>query len=68
MQYLQEHIDCMEKWCRKWRISLNSEKTQAVCFTTCTMKKVPKLKICGKVIEFQKQVKYLGVILDRRVG
>lgn len=57
----------MEIWCRKWRISLNSEKTQAVCFTKCTMKRVPKLKICGKFIEFQKQVKYLGVILDRRL-
>jgi len=31
-RYLQEEITALDKWCNKWKIDLNAEKTQAIVF------------------------------------
>lgn len=64
---LQQHIDAVEEWCHKWLISLNPDKTQAVCFTMCSMKRVPNLTMANAQLKFQPHVKYLGITLDRKL-
>ncbi|KAJ4428338.1 hypothetical protein ANN_24357, partial [Periplaneta americana] len=64
---LQVHISLLENWFQKWRLTLNADKTQAICFTKCTMKRIPKLIICDKELEYQPTAKYLGVTLDQRL-
>ena len=64
---LQKHIDEVEKWCKEWRISLNVEKTQAVCFTKCALKRVPLLSLSNTQLTYKSTVKYLGVTLDQKL-
>lgn len=65
---LQVHIHLLENWFQEWRLTLNADKTQAICFTKCTLKRIPKLNICNKELEYQPTVKYLGVTLDQRLS
>ena len=64
---LQDHINETELWFRKWRISLNAEKTKAVCFTKCSLKRIPKLSLKGVTLDYQSKVKYLGVTMDQKL-
>jgi len=43
-RYLQEEATGLEKWCNKWKIDLNADKTQAIVF-----KRRPKMRIEGNV-------------------
>jgi len=43
-RYLQEGTTALEKWCNKWKIDLNTEKTQAIVF-----KRRPKMRIEGNI-------------------
>lgn len=64
---LQKSVDKIQKYFQKWKIKLNAAKTESILFS----KRRPTLK--GKVtvqdsnIEWSPQVKYLGVILDKKL-
>ena len=32
-EYLQKDLDKLERWCAKWRIKLNPEKTKVIIFS-----------------------------------
>lgn len=66
-KYLQRAAAKLETWMSKWRFRLNVEKTQLVLF--CPSGRKPKFKFIleGQVIEWQSQVKYLGVLYDARL-
>ena len=56
-----------EEWSAKNKLEFDKNKTEAVLFTN--KHKVPKitLKFGGDIIEVKEKVKYLGVILDRKL-
>jgi transposase len=51
-----------------WKIKINASKTQAIYFSRCT-KNVPQTEITlnGDGIPWSDEVKYLGVLLDKRL-
>lgn len=64
---LQEHLNSLTPYFDKWRLILNTDKTQLCVFTM--KRKVPpiQLRINAATITPQDTVEYLGVILDKRL-
>lgn len=54
----------------KWKICINSEKTQAIFFTKRRTRELPAstINIFNSHVNFQNNVKYLGLILDKRLS
>jgi len=67
VKYLQEGLDLYSNWARDWGISVNPSKSQAMLFTN-KMQRNPTVKFQGANLPWQKEVKYLGVILDRTLS
>ncbi|GBN21386.1 Retrovirus-related Pol polyprotein from transposon TNT 1-94 [Araneus ventricosus] len=64
---LQNYLKNLEAWLVRWKIKLNVDKTEAILF----YKKNddwPKVKVYGTPIEWKKEVKYLGVVLDKQLN
>lgn len=63
---LAKASDILEQYYKKWKISINKDKTSLACFTNRKTKQLPDntLEICGSKVEWKKEIKYLGVILD----
>lgn len=62
---MQRQLDVIPDWLKKWRLAVNVSKTQALL--TGQTQLPPKLKLQGEAIDWQPHVKYLGVIIDRRL-
>ncbi|KAJ8891297.1 hypothetical protein PR048_010813 [Dryococelus australis] len=60
-------LDEVEPWLAKWCIKPNTTKTGAIIFNTEIQDPPTKLQFCGQQIEHSHKVKYLGVIMDRRL-
>lgn len=61
---LQKTLDGIEKWCARWHIKMNGDKTQVVCFkigdsVSCN------LKFFGKQLSGANTMKVLGVTLGK---
>ena len=56
----------MAKWCAKWRIKLNAEKTKVIIFSRSPLarKSEPILKLYGERLKIYPQVKFLGITFD----
>ena len=66
---LQIDLNKIEKWCDEWGFSLSTEKTIGVVFTRhYKQPETPALTLCGKDINIKNQVKFLGVIFDRKLN
>ncbi|KAK9881891.1 hypothetical protein WA026_018088 [Henosepilachna vigintioctopunctata] len=68
---LQEDMEILEKYYRKWKIKINPTKTVGVYFDhkrrKCT--KLPEMiEVEEQQIKWQKEAKYLGVILDEHLN
>lgn len=57
------------KYFKKWKIRLNETKTQAIFFTNRRTRQLPtrKFKIGTSEIDWSNEVKYLGVVLDKKL-
>jgi hypothetical protein len=69
---LQVAVDALGRWCRKWRIELNPEKSAAVLFSqrpgyAALTARVGVLSLFGRTIPWETHVRYLGVLLDRQL-
>jgi hypothetical protein len=64
---LQTALNCLRDYYSKWRIGLNSSKTQAVFFTKRRTRELPtsELLLDGHSIPWENRAKYLGLILDK---
>jgi hypothetical protein len=64
---LENYLDVLKKYYKRWKIKINKDKTQAIYFTRRRSKELPNgpINIFGENIEWSKEVKYLGVILDK---
>lgn len=61
---VQNTVHLIIKELEKWLIKVNVEKTEAILFSS--VKNVPIIKIRGKDIPLAPQVKYLGLIIDKK--
>mgnify|MGYP003536187460 FL=1 len=66
---LKEHAQQIQDYMTKWKIKINGDKTQAIYITNRRTREIPKkkLKIFNKNIKWSSEVKYLGVIIDKKV-
>ena len=64
---LQTHIDSLEKWFKKWRVLINSEKCQAIIFSRCRKRPRDNLRINNQEIPYTTCIKYLGTHLDNKL-
>lgn len=63
---LQIHLDLIDKWSSNWKIKINVDKSVYVPFTL-NKKNMPTPTLQGVPIPSSSQVKYLGMILDKRL-
>ncbi|ETO11569.1 hypothetical protein RFI_25807 [Reticulomyxa filosa] len=66
LKLLQQSLDEINSWGSKWKMLLALEKSQSITFRSKNKKNYPHLKIHldGLLIKEEKQVKYLGLIMD----
>ena len=63
---VQEAVDIVIAWSKKWKLSLNAGKSECCYFTTWTQESyMPVVKIDGQPIPYKKHPRLLGVLLDR---
>lgn len=69
---LEKGSRTLAKYLTRWKISLNSAKTEALFFTKRIKKQKPrrrdKVKIVGERISWGSSLKYLGCVLDTRLS
>ena len=65
---IQKDIKTMEQWALDHGLTFNAKKTKAMFFTNKKNVIQPKLYINGEEIEYVKEFKYLGVILDDKLS
>ena len=63
---LQEHLDKVTTWFKKWRIKASPAKSIHVTFTL-KRGECPPVKLNDMILPQQKTVKYLGMHLDRKL-
>lgn len=63
---LQNHLNILQSWLRKWRIMVNSNKSSHVTFTT-RRAVCPQVRINNDFIPTKTEVKYLGLHLDQQL-
>ena len=65
---LQAMIDTVHDWCTKWRLKVNSNKSQAMHFRPQSITKTTHdYKFGGVSLSVVPHYKYLGVILDEHL-
>jgi hypothetical protein len=66
LRKLQRGFNSMVEWSKSWNIKINEDKTQAIYFSH-RIRLPESLTINGQNIPFVNNVKYLGVIFDRKI-
>ena len=66
---LREDLRKLAKWCAKWRIKLNPEKTKVIIFSRSSLARnsKPILKLYGERLKIYPQVKFLGITFDSKL-
>jgi hypothetical protein len=64
---LQHGLDSVVSWCERWSIRINEDKTRAIYFSHQRAPPESLLTLNGPNIPFVNNVKYLGVIFDKRI-
>ena len=66
-EVMQQALKSLEQWSCKWKLEINTDKTEVAFFTTHTReaKHQPKLKMFDKTLGFNKNPTFLGVTYDR---
>lgn len=70
MKSLEKYGKQIQRYFTRWKISVNSTKTQSIFFTKRRTRQIPNrnLNIFGNEIEWEPDsVKYLGVMLDKKL-
>ena len=64
--HLQAHLDLLSEWYEKWRVKINQNKS---IHTTFTLKQgiCPNITLNNVLIPSSDTVKYLGLVLDKRL-
>ena len=68
-EYLQLDLDKLARWCTKWRIKLNREKTKVIIFSKyqSAIRAEPALSLYGDLLSYYPHIKFLGIAFDNRM-
>ena len=68
-EYLQRDLDKLARWCAKWRIKLNPEKTKVIIFSKSrpVRRAEPALSLYGDLLLYYPHIKFLGITFDNRM-
>ena len=68
-EYLQRDLNKLARWCAKWRIKLNPEKTKVIIFSKSrfAIRAEPALSLYGDLLSYYPQIKFLGITFDNRM-
>ena len=68
-EYLQRYLDKLARWCAKWRIKLNPEKTKVSIFSKSqtAIRTEPALSLYGDLYSYCLHIKFLGITFDNRM-
>jgi hypothetical protein len=61
---LQKTLNCFEKYCDLWKLTMNTTKTKAVIFSKKKVRQNQSFKIKGQNIEIIDSYCYLGMLLN----
>ena len=69
LEYLQRDLEKLARWCAKWRIKLNPEKTKVIIFSKSqtALREEPDLSLYGDLLSYYPHIKYLGITFDSRM-
>ena len=69
VEYLQTDLDKLARWCAKWRIKLNPEKTKVIIFSNSqtAIRAEPALCLYGDLLPYCPQIKFLDITFDNRM-
>ena len=65
---LRKDLRKLAKWCAKWRIKLNPEKTKVIIisWSSLAINSEPILKLYGERLKIYPKVKFLGITFDSK--
>ena len=65
---LRKDLQKLAKWCAKWRIRLNPEKTKVIMFSRSSLARnsEPIPNVYGERLKIYPQVKFLGITFDSK--
>ena len=68
-EYLQRDLDKLARWCVKWKIKLNPEKTKVIIFSKSrsAVRAEPALSWYGDLLSYYLHIKFLGITLENRM-
>ncbi|GFV62549.1 probable RNA-directed DNA polymerase from transposon X-element [Trichonephila clavipes] len=66
--FLHRHLAELEDWFKKWKISINPEKTEAVFSLGRSTRKPPPIHVQNHPVPWSRSVNYLGVTLDEHLS
>ena len=68
-EYLQKDLDKLARWCAKWRIKLNPEKTKVLIFSKfpTAIRAEPALSLYGDLLSYYPRIKFPGITFDNRM-
>ena len=66
VEYLEQDLDKLSRWCAKWRIKLNPEKTQVIIFSKSrsAIRAEPASSLYGDLLSYYPHKKFLGISFD----
>ena len=66
VEYLQRDLDKLARWCAKWRIKLNPEKTKVIIFfkSRYAIRAKPALSFYSELLSYYPHIKFLGITFD----
>ena len=66
LEYLQRDLDKLARWCVKWRIKVNPERTKVIIFSKSqtASRAEPALSLYGDLLSYYPHIKYLGITFD----
>jgi hypothetical protein len=67
LRKLQRGLNSIAPWCEHWNIKINEDKTRAIYFSHRIRQPESLLALNGWNISFVNNVKYLGVIFDKKI-
>ena len=69
VEYLQGDLDKLARWCARWRIKLNPEKTKVIIFSKSQteIRAEHVLSLYGDLLSYYPQIKFLGITFDNRM-
>ena len=68
-KYLQRDFDKLARWCAKWRIKLNQEKTKVITFSKSqtAIRAEPDLSLYSDLLLYYPHIKFPGITFDNRM-